>query len=61
MSFKQFFSCFGRLFCFLLNFELTSLLKSTSYDVLSAVTTCVEIYGFSVYCLKLKIEPYFTF
>jgi hypothetical protein len=32
-----------------------------TYDVLSAVTTCVEIYGFEVYCLKRKIEPYFTF
>ncbi len=31
------------------------------YDVLYSVTTCVEIYGFSVCCSKRKIEPYFTF
>ncbi len=34
---------------------------NSTYDVLSAVTTCVEIYAFLVYCSKSKIEPYFTF
>jgi hypothetical protein len=43
------------------NKRSNTIVRLKKYDVLSAVTTCVEIYGFSVYCLKRKIEPYFTF